>query len=387
MIFNHHVDDALPNKVFNHDLTDAADSNSYLQNSAEEESGGKTIAEKLGLMNYPGRVLGSTYPTDILQLHPNLKKHWDWVREHYARCGISHSDQIIWDDNPAVMASYMQYEPSVFLFGERSHTARPDQRWFDIVQEMNSKNSFIQLCDKLGIQTPKTWIFECKREIIDLKMFPFPVYLKIAVSVSGLGVVCCNDVDELELQLERIDEGIPLQIQQSVDAFSFLNLQYRKNGKLERVAATEQVLKGCCHAGNAFPTKHQPWNITDQVADYMVQQGMKGYFAFDIAVCKDGNSYKYYLIECNPRYNGSSYPTNIARKLGASEWIAKKVDTSVTSFSGIDLGDVEYDRHTKQGAVIVNWGCIEQQELGVLLVAPTYAQQMDIGDRLSVIVN
>lgn len=387
MIFNHHVDDALPSKVFNHDLTDAASSNRYLHTSEGEANGEKTIAEKLGLMNYPGRVLGSTNPTDILQLHPNLRKHWDWIREHYARCGIPHSDQIIWDDNPAVMAAYMQYEPSVFLFGERSHQARPDQDWFNIVQQMNSKNSFIELCDELGIATPRTWIFSCKREVIDLEAFPFPVYLKLSVSVSGLGVVCCNNAQELELQLERIDEGIPLQIQLGVDACSFLNLQYRKNGKLEQVAATEQVLKGCCHAGNAFPTLHQPWHMTDPIAQYMVEKGMKGYFAFDLAVCKEGEGYRYYLIECNPRYNGSSYPTNIARKLDASEWIAKKLDTSVTSFSGIDLGDVEYNPKTKQGAIIVNWGCIEQQELGVLLVAPTYDQQMEIGDRLSAIVN
>lgn len=382
VIFNHHVDDSLPKKVYNHDLTDAAESNSYLSEGSE----GKSISQQLGLFNYPGRVLGSTKPGDVLQLHPNLRQHWDWIKAHYERCGISHAEEIIWDDNPLLMRDFPGHEPSVFLFGERAHQARPNDAWYETVRSMNSKNNFILLCKELGIPTPPTWCFECKTEIKEFSQFPFPIYLKIAVSVSGLGVVRCEDEEGLQVQLSLIDEKVPFQIQQNVDAFTFLNLQYRKNGKLERFAATEQVLKGNCHAGNSFPTLYQPWSLMDPIAEKMVANGMRGYFAFDVAVCRDGDGVKYYAIECNPRYNGSSYPTNIAKKLDVSAWIAKKAHTGGNSFAGIDLGDVEYNPKRKTGAVIVNWGCIEENELGVLLIAPDNASQQQLEDRLSKIL-
>jgi hypothetical protein len=381
-VFNHHVDDSLPTMIYNHALNDAAESNKYLCVSDEKKQGGKSISEKLGLFHYPGRVLGSTNPCDILQLHPNLKKHWDWIKNHYDRAGISYASEIIWDDNPVRMREFPDFEPSVFLFGDRAHKARPDKAWYEIVRDMNSKNNFIELCQKLGIPTPPTWCYDCKSMVENLEVFNFPVYLKIAVSVSGLGVVKCDDIESLQIQISLLDEDVPFQIQQGVEAFTFLNLQYRKNGKLERVAATEQVLKGNCHAGNAFPTNYQPWNLTDPIAEKMVENGMKGYFAFDIAVCREAEGIRYYAIECNPRYNGSSYPTNIARKLDAKQWIAKKIDTKFNSFDPIDLGGAEYDPKKGIGAVVVNWGCVSENELGMLLVAPSGEEQMRLEKKL-----
>jgi hypothetical protein len=118
----------------------------------------------------------------------------------------------------------------------------------------------------------------------------------------------------------------------------------------------------------------------------MVASGMRGYFAFDVAVCKKGDGVEYFAIECNPRYNGSSYPTNIAKKLNANAWIAKKAHTSGNSFAGIELGDVEYNPKTKTGVVVVNWGCINESELGVLLIAPDAIGQQQLEDRLSKIL-
>ena len=336
--------------------------------------------------NYAGRALGSTKPGDIIQLPGNLKEHWGWINSHYRRAGVSFTKEVIWNDDFSAMVDYPDYVPSVFFFGKKAHSVRPDQRWFNVVEQLNSKNYFIDLCKKLGIKTPPTWNFNSKNEVCDCAEFPYPCYLKIAVSVSGLGVVRCNTQQELESELSLVDQQVPFQIQKSIEAFSFLNLQYRKNGKLERLAATEQVLKGCCHAGNAFPTLHQPWHMTDSLARLMVDNGMQGYFAFDIAACDEPHGIGYYAIECNPRYNGSSYPTNIAKKLDIPVWTAKKVSTSCNSFEGIDLGELEYSTQKKEGVIVVNWGCITERELSVLFVAPTLEKQLALEEKLEKIV-
>jgi hypothetical protein len=321
-----------------------------------------------------------------LQLNPDLQPHWGWIESHYKAAGISHANIVIWKDSFEVMADFPTHEPSVFFFGDRVNEVRPDDRWHAIVKKMNSKNEFIKMCNDAGIATPSTWCFECKSEIDVDFGFPFPVYLKIAVSVSGLGVVRCNDANELEKELLQIERGIPLQIQEGKDALTFLNLQYRQNGKLQRVIATEQVLKGCCHVGNAYPTMHQPWEMTDGIAADMARNGMRGLFAFDIAVCKENDQIKYYAIECNPRFNGSSYPTNIAKKIGAEKWMAKKVLTSVNNFSGIDLGEIQYTPKKKAGVIVVNWGSITEKEIGVMFVANTIQQQQMFEEKLEKIL-
>lgn len=380
-IYNHRVSDSLQN---NHILEDENMKNqrSIVNHDILDCSANDALDKVLGVHHYSGRVLGSTNPEDVLQLNPDLKEHWDWISGHYKKAGISYSETIIWNDSFDVMTGFNHHEPSVFFFGDRAHKAKPDQAWYDIVKKMNSKNDFIEICSQLNVPTPKTWCFDCKSQV-DVEIgFPFPVYLKIAVSVSGLGVVKCNNASELEIELLKIERNIPLQIQEGKDAFTFLNLQYRKNGKLERVLATEQVLKGCCHVGNAYPTKHQPWELTDGIAEEMVHQGMRGYFAFDIAACNENGKVAYYAIECNPRFNGSSYPTNIAKKIGAKNWIAKKVSTSMNSFSNVDLGEIQYTPKKGVGVIVVNWGSITEKEIGVMFVSDNAKQEQMFEEKL-----
>ena len=126
--------------------------------------------------------------------------------------------------------------------------------------------------------------------------------------------------------------------------------------------------------------------MTDALAKNMVENGMQGYFAFDVAVCKEPQGLNYYAIECNPRYNGSSYPTNIAAKLDIPCWTAKKVCTSKGTFEAIDLGELEYSAKKREGVVIVNWGCITEGELSVLFIAPTHEKQLALEEKLEKIV-
>ncbi len=351
-------------RILNHDVCDAA---------SEEE-----LIAMGGGAKYSTRVLGSTFEDDIVQFNPSLKKSWDWIHSHYNRIGLEHSSNIIWEDKFNIVRDY-DHELDVFIYGEKAFGVRPNRNWFEIVKVMNSKNEFIKICSENSIATPKTFIYNDKNEIEDSSLFNFPSYLKLSVSVSGLGVMKCNNEKELEKELEKVPVGLSIQIQEGVEAKAFLNVQYEiTNEGCKRLLVSEQILKGAHHDGNRFPSVYNPWGLTDPIAEIMYSCGMKGIFAFDVAVDEDNSMY---MIECNPRYNGATYPTKIASKLGINRWITKNIATSVKSINDIDLGVLEYNN--KKGVIAFNWGTVDDGgKLGVLIAANNDKEELKLEDDL-----
>ena len=249
-------------------------------------------------------------------------------------------------------------------------------------QEVGRKNQFIQLAEALGVAIPKTIRFECKTAIQFGEHLPYPCYVKRAVSVNGVGIYRCQDELALRQVLLEIAENVPLQIQQEVAASRFLNLQYHvTEAGAEPLAATEQLLDGCAHIGNRYPTCHQPWDVVAPIANWMAARGMQEIFAFDLAVVEAPKQTLYYAIECNPRFNGASYPTLIAYKLKLAEWTNESFKTAHHSLAEIDLAGLEYDSRTEAGAILVNWGALQVGKLGVL-IAGSVEQQQAIRSRL-----
>ena len=327
---------------------------------------------------YSGRVLGMTEPEDLIQLHPDLQSQWQAITAHYDNIGLSYSQNPIWDVSFKQLGNYPDYEPSVFIFSNAIHESSEDNRdWQDVVEFINSKNNFIRLAQELNIKVPLTLCAENKTQLQkDNSEIPFPCYLKPAVSVDGVGIYRCGDSQELDDALIELDNDTPVQVQQEVIAHKFLNLQYEvKNGSVEPLAATEQILDGFAHQGNRYPTAYQPWELVEPMAQWMAKKGMKGIFAFDVATIE--NQTDCFAIECNPRFNGASYPTGIARKLKIDSWCSDNFVTKYRSLDEIDLGDLKYNPATKTGAIIYNWGSILVGKLGVLL-AGSIAQQDEL---------
>ena len=116
------------------------------------------------------------------------------------------------------------------------------------------------------------------------------------------------------------------------------------------------------------------WETVDPIADWMFKHGMKDLFAFDIAVVENTSGPRYLAIECNPRFNGSSYPTGIAHKLGTKSWVSQNFDTQCRSLKELDLGGLEFDPTRGEGVILVNWGSILVGRIGVLLAGPVEIQ-------------
>lgn len=353
-------------KIFNHDVM-------HCTNDAV-----------VGNYLYSGRVLGMSEPGDLIQLHRDLQSQWTAIADHYHRINLSHSQNPIWDLSFDQLRQHPDYDVSVFIFGDALHNQSEADDWFyssnqdwqDTVTFINSKNNFIRLADELKVKVPLTLCADNQTQLKDYEHIPFPCYLKPAVSVDGVGIYRCANVEELNNALAKLAQDTPLQLQQEVIAIKFLNLQYQVAEKqLHRLAATEQILDGFAHQGNRYPTAYQPWSLVDPMAEWMVKKGMKGIFAFDVAVVKQENEIEYFAIECNPRFNGASYPTGIAQKLKINYWCSDNFSTKYRSLDEIDLRDLEYSSTTKTGVIIYNWGSVLVGKLGVLLAGSIEQQE------------
>ena len=260
-----------------------------------------------------------------------------------------------------------------------------DPDWMETVDFINSKNNFMWLADELGVTVPQTQCFDRVDEIseMDIVSFNMPCYLKAAISVSGVGIYRCANREELRSAMEKFDSDVPVQLQEEVKTDVFLNLQYRViNGRLLRMAASEQVLDGCAHQGNRYPSTYAPWDVVDPMAHWLKDRGIKGIFAFDVAVIQTDDGVRFSAIECNPRFNGASYPTVIAQKLDIPEWSALTFKTRHRNFSDLNLQDLEFNMKTGEGLVIVNWGTLLEGKL-VLLLAGSAEYRQTLANELT----
>ncbi|WP_455205396.1 hypothetical protein, partial [Kaarinaea lacus] len=255
-----------------------------------------TADDVAGNYLYSGRALGMTDPDDVIQLHPALRPEWPAINSHYEKIGLSTTKSVIWDINFNLVDSYSAYEPSVFFFGNEQQDFCRNDNWYQVVQYINSKNNFMTLAEELKMNIPTTLRFDSVHAINDndIAHFPYPCYLKAAISVAGVGIYRCEDEAELREALTKFERGIPIQVQEEVKTNLFLNMQYRVNDyKLERLAATEQILNGFAHQGNRSPACCEPWESVEPMAEWLLSHGIKGIFAFDVAVVEGHGEMRY----------------------------------------------------------------------------------------------
>ncbi len=342
----------------------------------------------VGNHHYSGRALGLSEPWDIIQLHSDLKPQWKEIVKHYERIGLSHSENVIWDVDLNQLASHIGHHPSVFYYGPIESRYWGDYEWLETVEFINSKNNFTALARELGIDVPETLCFDRVADMSPeaMRNITYPCYLKASVSASGVGIYRCEDQAQLLTALGNFAEETPVQVQEEVKAVAFLNMQYRVLGKeVHRLAASEQILDGFAHQGNRVPASHEPWDAVEAMAYWLGDHGMKGIFAFDVAIVQTDRGLRFPAIECNPRYNGASYPTMIAHKLEIPEWCATNFSTRHRSLSEIDLSGIEFNVQSGEGVIIVNWGTVTEGKLSILLAGSKNTQDalaMELRKRL-----
>jgi len=327
---------------------------------------------------YSGRALGITESYDIIQLSDQLKPLFEYISRHYMRVGLSHTRDVIWNVEMDQLGKYIGFYPSVFFFGAQQYFSWGDNEWLSIVDYINSKNNFIELANQIGIKVPMTLAFDSVDKIDNATIVKatYPCYLKAAVSVSGVGIYRCENPQELRKAIASFDTQVPVQIQEEVQAKTFLNMQYKiEYGFALRLACTEQILDSFEHQENTYPACYEPWEVVDPMAAWMAERGMKGVFAFDVAVIEKPDGVTYFAIECNPRYNGATYSALIAQKLSIKQWVAKTYSTRYRDLNDIPIDHIEYSKKSGYGVIIVNWGTILEGKLIILLAGNSEQQQ------------
>ncbi len=327
---------------------------------------------------YHGRGLAISWPGDVVAIDGVLLHETAWLQEHYARIGMPVAQEIVYRlsfDEATFLPKHL-LDP--FIFDDLANDVRPDKEWYAIVIEMNDKNATLRRAAALGVPFPQTQMFDHVLQLGDLEQYNYPLYLKLAVSFAGLGVWRCNSAEELTVHLKNVPEGLGFQLQQAVEG-TFLNVSYYAagDGTYRRVLCTEQILEGPCHVGNG-PSKFQPWTTTDPLAAYMASHGMRGYFAFDVVVLPDG---RFLLIECNPRWNGSCYPTEVGKRLNQTNWEARGYKT-LRRLDQFDLKGFEYNPSARSGVIVLNLGQLAKFHKVSLMLAGTKEQIAALARRL-----
>ena len=325
---------------------------------------------------YSGRALGLTGPDDIIQIHPFLKREWEAITSHYDRVGLSCSASVIWDVSLDRLAEFSDINESVFFFGPSENRARADHNWYRVVEHINDKNNFTALASHLRLDVPHTQCFRGKQWFAGIEHFPYPCYVKAAVSVAGKGIYRCEDEKDVIRALAHFDDDVPLQVQKEIKTDVFLNLQYEATVEgAQRVLVTEQVLDGFTHQGNRYPASHEPWDSVEPMAHWLWKKGIKGIFAFDVGVVHEPSRRRFVPIECNPRFNGASYPSGIASRLQLPEWVSKDFVTRHRTLSDLNLRGLEFDTENRTGIILVNWGTIFVGKIAIMIAGPPEVQE------------
>lgn len=331
-----------------------------------------------------GRALGITTPYDIIQLHHDLMEDFPAISEHYGRVGLSYTDRIIWNLRFEELKNYPHYDVSYFCFGEQQHNVARHENWFRVVDYIKSKNGFMGLARQLGMQTPFTLCFHDMAQLdhAALAKIRYPCFLKAAMPVPGGGVFRCEDKSSLLKNLAAFDNKTSFQIQEEIRATTFLNLQYQVTGsRLGRLAATELTVNNEGAQVSFHPTPHNAWYSVEPMAKWLFCQGMRGIFAFDVAVVEDACGTDYIPVGCKPRFTTVSYPTLIADKLGIPRWQARVFHTRYRKIADLPISDVEFNPHDQTGIVLVNWGTV-QLGMVTILLAGTPENQANLQETL-----
>lgn len=193
----------------------------------------------------------------------------------------------------------------------------------DLLESLNTKEKFYEMCEKYGMPYPKTVI--CTKENYKkLKPpFDFPIIIKPSNSVmywnahfeNKKKVFLADNIEEFKKILNAIYNSTytdNLIIQEFIPGddsrMRVVNCYSDKNGKVKLAALGKVLLEECTPEGigsYAAIISDYDKKILDLVINFLEKIKFKGYSNFDIKFDIRDNTYK--LFEINPRQGRSSY--------------------------------------------------------------------------------
>jgi hypothetical protein len=319
---------------------------------------------------FAARALPLSSPQDVVQLDPRYKEAYKYYLDHLKQVGLDTASEIIWDVSAEIANDFPNHTLSCFRFNPSINRVRPNQRRLDATERFNNKNKFISFCQEQGDPTPLTINLSYGKSP-DFTVIKYPVYVKSATMASGLNIYRCKNEKQLRDCLQNMRGEYQIQAEVP-DVQAFISTQYfAADGQATHLATTEQLLKGFSYLGNVYPTLFDPRVITDSLASKLAHEGLEGFFGFDLAATPNG----FWIIECNARVTGATYPIQVAKRLGIRQWKTLKLNTKHQSLRTLNLSSVAFDHKRGYGVVVLNDSFMPfEGEITVLLAGPTAAQ-------------
>ncbi|UTC24992.1 ATP-grasp domain-containing protein [Candidatus Comchoanobacter bicostacola] len=303
---------------------------------------------------------------DIVQISPGKKSDYEWLKQHYKACGLSVSQNIFYADQQQTLPN--GFELSNYSKKNDSFAAA----YFD------NKKNFLQFAKKHGVEHPNTTYYDC---VTQIKCIDRPVMLKTNTSSAGSG----NYYVQSLACLKSIPTHTPLHVQELIeDIQSSLSLQYEITSQgYTFIGATTMFINedfswaGCC------PARIDKHTLTqyNHLVKGLYKQGLRGPLSLDLLQRDSG---KFAVLECNPRFGGSTYPCMLAHRLNITQWVYRKfrVKTLKQIESVNKSHNIFYSPKTQKGIIVVHWETKKQDLDCNILIAGNHSEQREIIDIL-----
>ncbi len=167
---------------------------------------------------------------------------------------------------------------------------------------LGSKAGFSNICEKYKILTPNFLVYENQSVEFICSKISFPMLLKEDLSWSGLGIVRCDNENELRKNLELIEDKSNLVIQKYIDGDDVGVEALFKDGQLIMVACSKILTY---MNGDFGVTTRRIYYANKEIETKVIELGeLIGINGFaNLAYMFDDLTDQYYLIEIDLRLN------------------------------------------------------------------------------------
>ncbi|MFB6182277.1 MAG: hypothetical protein ABEJ24_05280 [Candidatus Magasanikbacteria bacterium] len=202
---------------------------------------------------------------------------------------------------------------------------------------------------------------------------------------SGVGAQRVEDKSyfnskEFDQFLEDFADGNPFLVEEFYDKGQEFSVTWdiKKDGEPELQYWTRQYIDNCIHQGNLIsePQEVFPWDATETIND--IKQATRsiveqfphyGRIGFDLKVSSSGD---WKILECNCRYNGSSYPNFINQQVDSDRCVLMhNIHPDLETFQEVhqifEQENLDYDPENQKGAFVANPFCLPEKCASVIV--------------------
>lgn len=274
----------------------------------------------------------------------------------------------------------------------------------DVVEYFNNKAKYREILFELGLSAIPGFaakdLSEAKKVFINLKERGInKILLKKVRSVAGFGNFMVENLSDLEkIVSQNFKNEKVFLVEKFIENIEFsCNVQYWiDQDKIEFIVATDQAfdLDGLSHTGNIYPSRllnghavnKQVFDYCDKLCGYFQQHKCFGIVGIDLIVTKTGEIYS---SETNVRWNASTFPALLVRKLFGNEqvfWRSFPQKTKHSSFEDFYQEHEEFfiTKNRRFGIFPIAADLIEDfNEIQLLMVADTNEKLNELYSRWS----